>query len=164
MDFSTSGEFLATSHVGSKAIFLWSNRTFFQNIVIQRVPRVPTEIELPSLSSSEKVKESHKDFYHITEDHKMEDLAAQDLTKNLIQNKFQQVKDIEATVMDQRSDYITLSNQPYSKWQAIFNLEKIKERNKPLLPKKSMPKAPFFLFDVERVVLDNDATSDLIKE
>lgn len=26
IDFSLSGEFLATSHVGSKAIFLWSNR------------------------------------------------------------------------------------------------------------------------------------------
>lgn len=29
IDFSPSGEFLATSHVGSKAIFLWSNRAFF---------------------------------------------------------------------------------------------------------------------------------------
>ena len=61
-------------------------------------------------------------------------------------------------------DYVRLSNQPYSKWQAIFNLEKIKERNKPLLPKKNLPKAPFFLFDIEKVLLENDATTDLIKE
>lgn len=29
IDFSLSGEFLATSHVGSKAVYLWSNRAFF---------------------------------------------------------------------------------------------------------------------------------------
>ena len=57
-----------------------------------------------------------------------------------------------------------LSNQPYSKWQAIFNLEQIKERNKPMLQKKELPKAPFFLFDMEKVLLENDATTDLMKE
>jgi U3 small nucleolar RNA-associated protein 21 len=34
IDFALSGEFLATSHVGSKAVFLWSNRAFFSNIVV----------------------------------------------------------------------------------------------------------------------------------
>ena len=29
IDFSLSGEYLATTHVGSKAIFLWSNKAFF---------------------------------------------------------------------------------------------------------------------------------------
>lgn len=38
LDFSPSGEFLATSHVGSKAVYLWSNRGHFQNLIIQRVP------------------------------------------------------------------------------------------------------------------------------
>jgi hypothetical protein len=32
------------------------------------------------------------------------------------------------------------------------------------LPKKDLPKAPFFLFDIDKVLLENDATSDLIKE
>ena len=34
LDFSPSGEFLATSHINSKAVFLWSNKTFFSNMVI----------------------------------------------------------------------------------------------------------------------------------
>jgi U3 small nucleolar RNA-associated protein 21 len=63
IDFSLSGEYLATCHVGSKAVFLWSNKAFFQNIVIQRVPEHPVKIDLPSLASSERVKQSHKDFY-----------------------------------------------------------------------------------------------------
>ena len=29
LDFSPSGEFLATSHLNSKAVFLWSNKAFF---------------------------------------------------------------------------------------------------------------------------------------
>ena len=63
IDFSPSGEFLATSHVGSKAVFLWSNRGHFQNLIIQKVPTSPSMIELPSLSEQETVKYSHKDFY-----------------------------------------------------------------------------------------------------
>ena len=47
MDFALSGEFLATSHVGSKAIYLWSNKDHFENILIQKVCTEPTHIELP---------------------------------------------------------------------------------------------------------------------
>jgi U3 small nucleolar RNA-associated protein 21 len=63
LDFSPSGEFLATSHVGSKALYLWSNRGHFESLIIQRVPDKPILIELPSLAQSETVKHSHKDFY-----------------------------------------------------------------------------------------------------
>lgn len=47
LDFAPSGEFLATSHLNSKAVFLWSNKAFFQQVVIQRVPNKPAEIDLP---------------------------------------------------------------------------------------------------------------------
>lgn len=48
------------------------------------------------------------------------------------------------------SQLLTRSDQPYSKWQAIFNLEQIKERNKPKLQKESLPQVPFFLFDLDK--------------
>lgn len=32
------------------------------------------------------------------------------------------------------------------------------------MPKKEVPKAPFFLFDIDKVILENDATPDLLKE
>jgi len=63
IDFSPSGEYLATSHIGSKAVFLWSNRTFFSNVIVQKVPKTPVEIDLPDLSTTEVKKQSHKDFY-----------------------------------------------------------------------------------------------------
>jgi U3 small nucleolar RNA-associated protein 21 len=56
IDFSPSGEFLATSHQNSKAVYLWSNRAYFQQIIVQKVPTVPTMIDMPSLSSSEVTK------------------------------------------------------------------------------------------------------------
>jgi len=34
LDFSPSGEFLATSHIDSKAVYLWSNRTYFSNTIV----------------------------------------------------------------------------------------------------------------------------------
>jgi hypothetical protein len=45
---------------------------------------------------------------------------------------------------------VTLSDQPFSKFQAIFNLEQIKQRNKPKLAKESLPSVPFFLFDLDK--------------
>jgi len=32
------------------------------------------------------------------------------------------------------------------------------------MAKKQLPKAPFFLFDIEKVLMESDATPDLIKD
>jgi len=39
-------------------------------------------------------------------------------------------------------------------------LQKIKERNKVLLPKKDVPKAPFFLFDIEKLINGEDKAEE----
>ena len=123
------------------------------------MPTSPTLIELPSLSQSETVKLSHKDFYN----RESED-SKEDVEMTLVQAKLSELDSQMSKINQERSQYVRLSNQPYSKWQAIFNLEQIKERNKPILAKKELPKAPFFLFDIEKVLLESDATPDLIKE
>jgi hypothetical protein len=56
-----------------------------------------------------------------------------------------------------------LSTEPFSKFEAIFNLENIKERNRPKLPKSDMPKAPFFLFDLEKVIAGDLEGTNLLK-
>jgi hypothetical protein len=46
------------------------------------------------------------------------------------------------------------------------NLEQIKERNKPMLPKKDLPKSPFFMFDLEKatnITSSNLAPDNLLK-
>ena len=65
----------------------------------------------------------------------------------------QKLASLDALVAKRKTEmdgYLARSDQPYSKWQAIFNLEQIKERNKPKLQKESMPKLPFFLFDLDK--------------
>jgi len=89
IDFSLSGEFLATAHVGSKAVFLWSSKAFFQNVVIQKVPTKPVMIDLPALASSEKVKQSHKDFYLQDKlDAAEAEKNKEEITQTLIEAKF----------------------------------------------------------------------------
>ena len=166
IDFSLSGEYLATTHVGSKAVFLWSNRAFFQDVVIQKVPTKPVMIDLPAIADSQTVKASHKDFYARHGDTQEEKQV--EVTQNLIQQKFNQTKSLSAKVEQERQSetFAQMSNQPYSKWQAIFNLEQIKERNKPTLAKKEVPKAPFFLFDMDKVMAGeaNTTPEELLKQ
>jgi len=60
------------------------------------------------------------------------------MTSELIDQMFKKVKKDEEKVRKEKEEtgeYVMLSDQPYSKWQAIFHLEEIKERNKPTLPK-----------------------------
>lgn len=99
MDFSLSGEFLATSHVGSKAIYLWSNRQHYSNIIIEKVPTKPIVIDLPKLQQcDEKVKTSHKDFYHAKAEKDETEENKVNFTSKIIQEKFTQVKSINKKV------------------------------------------------------------------
>lgn len=66
-----------------------------------------------------------------------------------------------------RHGHVTLSEDaPFSKWQAIFNLEQIKARNKPALAKENLPLAPFFLFDLDKATKDvgEMGARDFLKE
>lgn len=113
-------------------------------------------IDLPELSQSEVQKESHKDFYagqkdDLNKDQQSKEGDASALTDTLIQNKFKKIDSILKERDEQRNSYLRLSDQPASKWQAIYALEQIKERNKPMLPKEDVPKVPFFLFDINKV-------------
>lgn len=55
----------------------------------------------------------------------------------------------------------------YSKFEALFNLEQIKERNKVKLAKEDLPQLPFFLFDLDKATaLDSGETGarDFLEE
>lgn len=89
-------------------------------------------IDLPSLQTeTTEVKVSHKDFYQVQ---KSNEDAENEFTPNLIEQKFQATKSLRKKIESKKSangNFVKTSDQPYSKWQAIFNLEQIKERNKP---------------------------------
>ena len=71
----------------------------------------------------------------------------------MLQNTLEQLEENVSRVEEEKKEYISLASDiPYSKWQSIYNLDTIKERNKPILAKKEMPKLPFFLFDLQKVI------------
>lgn len=129
--------------------------------MLEKVPTKPVEIDLPSLSSTDIQKESHKDFYKVEEikEEKSEEDPEERLS--LVQQKLTVLKPNMNKVEVQKKNTLKLSDQPFSKFQAIFNLEQIKERNKPKLAKEDLPKAPFFLFDIEKATTLDGPESDV---
>jgi len=85
MDFAPSGEYLATSHMNSKAVHLWSSKAFFQQVVIQKVPTKAIPIDLPTSDATKAQKYSHKDFYNSSMADKIEAHDAN--SQSLIQQK-----------------------------------------------------------------------------
>ena len=127
--FSPSGEFLATTHVGSLAIHLWSNRSQFRNISVRRINEedIPTLNEsLPSISGREGEGVLEGAF---GEDESSEEEGVSGISS-----------------VDQLSqDLLTMSLQPRTKMWSLLNLEAIRRRNRAKEPIKAPEKAPFFL-------------------
>jgi len=127
--FSPSGEFLATAHVGSLGIHLWSNRSQFRTIPVRRINEedIPSLGEtLPSISGrqGEGVLEGAFDEEDISED---EDISGM------------------STVDQLSEELLTMSLQPRQKMWSLLNLEAIRRRNRAREPIKQPEKAPFFL-------------------
>jgi U3 small nucleolar RNA-associated protein 21 len=133
--FSPSEEFLATAHVGSLGIHLWSNRSQFRNIPVRRISEedIPAlQDSLPSISGTEGegILEGAFD---------LDEQDDEDVTR--------------ISTADQLADHLlTLSLQPRAKMWSLLNLEAIRRRNRAKEPIQQPEKAPFFLPSL------NDAT------
>jgi U3 small nucleolar RNA-associated protein 21 len=127
--FSPSGEFLATAHVGSLGIHLWSNRSQFRTIPVRRINEegIPYLGEaLPSISGrqGEGILEGAFDEEDLSEEEDITGISA----------------------VDQLSEeLLTMSLQPRTKMWSLLNLEAIRRRNRAREPVKQPEKAPFFL-------------------
>lgn len=127
--FSPSGEFLATAHVGSLGIHLWSNRSQFRSIPVRRI----NEEDIPTLMDS-MPSSSGRDGEGVLEGAFDPDQTSDD----------QDISGISS--IDQLSqDLLTLSLQPRTKMWSLLNLEAIRRRNRAREPVKAPEKAPFFL-------------------
>jgi U3 small nucleolar RNA-associated protein 21 len=134
--FSPSEEFLATTHVRSLGIHLWSNRSQFRNIPVRRI----SEEDIPALQDSlPSMAGSQGDgvldgAFDVDEQNDDED-------------------DPRINTADQLADHLlTLSLQPRAKMWSLLNLEAIRRRNRAKEPIQQPEKAPFFLPSL------NDAT------
>jgi U3 small nucleolar RNA-associated protein 21 len=127
--FSPSGEFLATTHVGSLAIHLWSNRSQFRTIPIRRIKEedIPTLQELLPSVVGGRGEGVLAGAFDDVEDEQDDDIYA------------------SSTVDQLSEELLTLSFQPRTKMWSLLNLEAIRRRNRAKEPIKQPEKAPFFL-------------------
>ncbi|XP_014470941.1 PREDICTED: WD repeat-containing protein 36 [Dinoponera quadriceps] len=119
LNFSPTGEFLATTHAGNLGVFLWSNRMLFSHISLRAIGKeymIP-EMELPGTSvESEKPDD---DDVAVEPDYVSPDQLDDDL--------------------------ITMSAVAQTRWQNLLDIDIIKQRNKPKQAPKVPETAPFFL-------------------
>lgn len=141
LSLSTTGEFLATAHQGKLGISLWCDRSFFQTVHLDGAnpPSKPYQMDEPAA---------------VAEDEDVDALAKRALEDNAKMSslganggKSGNEEDLgeEKAIVPKKAGLITLSGLPAAHWKTLFNLELVKERNKPSEAPKKPPSAPFFL-------------------
>ncbi|KIW91549.1 uncharacterized protein Z519_07515 [Cladophialophora bantiana CBS 173.52] len=128
MAFSSTGEFLATTHAGSPGIFVWTNKALFSHVSTGKIDDVRGIIDLSQTTAA---------FNAATQ------LAIENAApgEEAVIDGFDDSSALEQ--LDKR--LLTLSLQPQSRWQTLLNLDSIRARNKPIQPPEKPKAAPFFL-------------------
>lgn len=144
--FSPIGDFLATTHVASKGIYLWANRNQYLNLALSGI----NEEEVFQFKSNEIEEEALPTLRGVDVD----ELDAEDghlRELDVGEGEFQRTYTsrpqlfLENGVGSEESGLITLSTMPRSRWMTLLNLDIIKARNKPKEAPKKPERAPFFL-------------------
>ena len=169
-----TGEFVCTSHAGSVGLHLWSDRTLYDpSVRLDKEPRRPTLVSAPEAlaePAAAKKKDSKRGKAGAAA---MEDGSTtadevdgdEDAIGEVSSDEEDDDEDVDGDSIASRegwtsaarlksssngnnsssTDAITLSELPRSAWETLFNLEAVRERNKPIAPVKPPPQAPFFL-------------------
>ncbi|XP_046846827.1 WD repeat-containing protein 36-like isoform X2 [Xenia sp. Carnegie-2017] len=146
LTFSPVGEFLATSHVDDWGIYLWANKTLYDNVSYVPLPAdyEPLYVDMPLARS---------DVY--------EEMGNHEANDNVTLTDVEKPSNITYQSPDQiSSNLITLSLLPESRWKTLLNLDIINKRNKPIEPPQAPKSAPFFLPTIPGVELKFDVKID----
>ena len=145
LDFSPDGNYLATVHENSLGVFLWLNKAYYSNVVINKNPTQPRRIKGFDVSKG-------KNFYS-RKVVKIQNLVGKTLEsqkESIINLKMPKVPDHES---------FKVSDLSYNRIMALYHLDEIKERNAPIQPPKKPEKVPFFLPDSLGIV-----SSDVVEK
>ncbi|KAH8273098.1 hypothetical protein KR018_000653 [Drosophila ironensis] len=147
LTMSPNGDFLATAHVNLLGIYLWANKTLFNQISLRSID--PTEpapyVGLPTNVCD--ALELEEALQELAMDEEEDENPGE-----LIDAKYE-------TPSQLSEELITLSGLAASRWQNLLDLELIKKRNKPKAPPKAPKQAPFFLPTVSGLELRFDVES-----
>ncbi|KAJ5073618.1 wd repeat-containing protein [Anaeramoeba ignava] len=140
LDFSPSGDFLATTHADSLGIYLWANKNHFSSVLLHQIPEKPIKLGLPKLIDFQNPKNNDLDDSDDT-------LLDSNIPSNSILNNTQNLNLNQVDFPDNQisQELITLSLTPSTHWKNLSKIDIIKERNKPIEPPKKPETVPFFL-------------------
>ncbi|KAI5089160.1 WD repeat-containing protein 36 [Silurus meridionalis] len=129
VSFSPTGDVLASAHVDSLGIYLWSNTTLCTLVSLRPLPSdyEPTVVLLPGTCPS-----------------KDDDVVSVEAESSEMDEY------VSPAQLDEQ--LVTLSLLPDSRWKNLLNLDIIKKRNKPKEPPKVPKAAPFFIPTVPGLV------------
>ncbi|OAJ39198.1 hypothetical protein BDEG_23062 [Batrachochytrium dendrobatidis JEL423] len=128
ISLSPTGDFLATTHVNHMGIFLWANRSQYENIPVRRMDEedlFSSTATLPASGGNVQDEEANG----------VDEVDKEGMDKQTSDDEFVDITD----------GMISFSLLPKSRWQNLLSLEAIKKRNKPIQPPKAPERAPFFL-------------------
>ncbi|KAM9734451.1 LOW QUALITY PROTEIN: WD repeat-containing protein 36, partial [Menidia menidia] len=119
VSMSPTGDFLATAHVDSLGVYLWTNRSLCGPVGLRPLPadHQPAEETLPG-AGVEAEPEAEPEEPE--------------------EEEFQSAAQLGA-------ELVTLSLLPESRWRSLLQLDHIKRRNRPAAAPVAPPTAPFFL-------------------
>ena len=134
LTISPNNEFLATSHVDQKGIFLWSNVTLYVPKVLNQLKSSfkPKLLDLPIARPDDK--QDNED-----------DLHQEELDCDRKVHEEMEVEVFYKSPEQLSNELISLSTLPTSRWKNLINLDLIRKRNKPIEPLVKPKDAPFFL-------------------
>jgi U3 small nucleolar RNA-associated protein 21 len=154
---SLSGEYMCVTLADREGIHMYIDRSLYETVHFWHEPTKPSpvgECRVVADDSTDRrfaAKEGEEG-----EDEPIVVGAVQPQVREGVDGSFSAASLAESTA--QRGDgSITMAALPKAYWITLFNLEAIKERNRPLEAPKAPPQAPFFLPTVVR----SDAGADL---
>ncbi|XP_073333569.1 WD repeat-containing protein 36 [Pagrus major] len=119
VSLSPTGDFLATTHVDSLGVYLWTNKSLCGPVGLRPLPAdyQPAVETLPGVTA---------------------DMSEQEMTSEEADDAYESADQLGA-------ELVTLSLLPESRWKSLLHLDVIKRRNKPAAPPAAPAAAPFFL-------------------
>lgn len=142
--FSSTGEFLATTHAGSVGINIWTNKALFTAVSTKQVDEATGIIDLTETAAFQAASQ----------------LAVADPVADA-DDQIDGIDDESFTVDQLDRSLLTLSLVPQSRWQTLLNLDSIRERNKPIQAPEKPKAAPFFLGSAMTNGTGADTTSSI---
>lgn len=149
---SPSGEFLCLAQADKEGIYMYVDRSLYENVHYSAEPAAPTPIEdsVVQCDASPEIDAQSDDSDSEAEAEAELEAAAQPSALQPSQAPAREAERASECGAQRGEGAITLSSAPRAYWTALFNLEIIKERNRPTAAPEKPVQAPFFLPTVVR--------------